>query len=231
MIRQEKNRLEALGSGPADRDVFDSIEKTLSHFDKEYKELFKKIQDHLGRHPDLKEDIKLLTSIPGVGKLTALRMASVLEGGSRFASARQFAAYLGLTPRQNQSGVFQGKTSLSKMGPSALRKALYMPSVVASKRNPDVKALYERLLKAGKTRMSALGAAMRKMAHLAFGVLKHRQTYRAFFTPILEPEVENEANPLAVGLPVHKPGKALSVKVELQRAEGQPLLKARPGYA
>ena len=86
------------------------------------------------------------------------------------------------------------------MGPSDLRKALYMPSVVASRCNPDVQALYDRLVKAGKTKMSALGAAMRKMAHLAFGVLKNRQTYRAFFSPILEPEVGKEANPLAVGL-------------------------------
>src|SRR5208337_4242387 len=200
MIRQEKNRLEALEPGPTDQDVLDSIEKTLSYFEKEYQELLKKIRDHLDRHPDLKDDVKLLTSIPGIGELTALRMTTALEGGTRFASARQFAAYLGLTPKQNRSGNIKGKTSLSKMGPSALRKALYMPSVVACRYNPDVNALYERLLKAGKTKMSALGAAMRKMAHLAFGVLKNRQTYRAFFHPILEPEVGKEANPLAVGL-------------------------------
>ncbi len=200
MNRQEKNRLEALGPGPADKNVLDSIEKTLSYFDEEYKELLKKIRDHLDRHPGLKDDVKLLTSIPGIGELTALRMTSALEGGTRFSSARQFAAYLGLTPRQNQSGIIKGKTRLSKMGPSALRKALYMPSVAACRYNPDVNALYERLLKAGKTKMSALGAAMRKMAHLAFGVLKNRQTYRAFFHPILEPEVGKEANPLAVGL-------------------------------
>lgn len=200
MIRQEKNRLEALGSGPADRDVVDSIEKTLRYFEKEHKNLFQKIKDHLDQYPDLKDDVDLLTSIPGIGELTALKMTAVLEGGSRFASARQFAAYLGLTPRQNQSGNMKGKTSLSKMGPSALRKALYMPSVVASKCNPDIHALYERLLRAGKTKMSALGAAMRKMAHLAFGVVKNRKTYRAFFIPILEPEVGKEANPLAVGL-------------------------------
>jgi transposase len=214
MIGQEENRREALGSGPADQDILDSIEKTLSYFEKEYKDLLKKIKIHLDRHPELKEDIKLLTSIPGIGELTALRMASALEGGSRFTSARQFAAYLGLTPRQNQSGNIKGKTSLSKMGPSALRKALYMPSVVACRCNPDVRALYERLLKAGKTKMSALGAAMRKMAHLAFGVLKNRQTYRAFFSPILEPEVGKEANHLAVGLLSYKHGKAISVKAE-----------------
>jgi transposase len=201
MIGQEKNRLEALSCGLADQDILDSIEKTLSYFKKEHQHLFKKIQNLLDKHPDLKDDVRLLTSIPGIGELTALRMTSALEGGSRFSSARQFAAYLGLTPRQNRSGTsIKGKTSLSKMGPSALRKALYMPSVTACRCNPDVHVLYERLLKAGKTKMSALGAAMRKMAHLAFGVLKNRQTYRAFFSPILEPEVGKEANPLAVGL-------------------------------
>jgi transposase len=200
MIRQEKNRREALRSGPADQDILDSIEKTLSYFEKEYQNLLKKIGTHLDRHPDLGDDVKLLTSIPGIGELTALRMTSALEGGSRFSSARQFAAYLGLTPRQNQSGNMKGKSRLSKMGPRALRKALYMPSVTASRCNPDVHALYERLLKAGKTKMSALGAAMRKMAHLIFGVLKSRQTYRPFHSPILEPEVGKEANPLAVGL-------------------------------
>lgn len=200
MIRQEKNRTEALGSGPADQDVLDSIEKTLSYFENEYKDIFKKIQNHLDQHPDLKEEVKLLTSIPGIGERTALRMVTALEGGHRFSSARQFAAYLGLTPRQNQSGTIKGKTSMSKMGPSTLRRALYMPSVVACQYNPDIHVLYERLLKAGKTKMSALGAAMRKMAHLAFGVLKHRQAYKAFFSSILEPEVGKKANPLAVGL-------------------------------
>lgn len=193
MTRQEKNRLEALGSGPADRDVLDSIEKTVSYFEKEYKEVLKKIQNHIDQHPDLKDDVKLLTSIPGIGELTAMRMSTALEGGSRFATARQFAAYLGLTPKQNQSGTIKGKSRLCKMGPSLLRKALYMPSVVACRCNPDIQALYERLLKTGKAKMSALGAAMRKMAHLAFGVLKTRQTYKAFFNQILEPEVGKEA--------------------------------------
>ncbi len=85
MIQQEKNRLESLGSGPADRDVLDSIEKTLSYF---HKELFKKIHDHLERHPDLKDDVKLLSSIPGLGELTALRMLL-----SFFTSPRSVSCY------------------------------------------------------------------------------------------------------------------------------------------
>lgn len=187
MIQQEKNRLEALGSGPADQDVCHSIEKTLSYFENECKELFKKIRNHLDQYPDLKNDVDLLTSIPGIGERTALRMTTALQGGNRFSSARQFAAYLGLTPRRKQSGNVEGKTTLSKMGPSALRRALYMPSVVACQCNPDVHALYQRLLKAGKTKMSALGAAMRKMAHLAFGVIKNRQIYRPLCFAIPKP--------------------------------------------
>lgn len=192
MTAQERNRREALTFGPADHDVLASINKTISYFEKEYDELLKKIKDHLDRHPDLKNDVKLLTSIPGIGELTALKMTSALEGGSRFSSARQFAAYLGLTPRQNQSRTLKGKTSLSKMGPSALRKALYMPSIVACRFNPDVSALYQRLVNTGKTKMSALGAAMRKLAHLAFGVLKTRTVYKPFFSPTL-PKIGKEA--------------------------------------
>lgn len=193
MIAQEKNRLEAMTFGPVNPDILDSINKTISYFEMEYQELYEKIKDHLDQHPDLKDDIKLLTSIPGIGELTALKMTSTLEGGSRFSSARQFAAYLGLTPKQNQSGTLTGKTSLSKIGPSALRKALYMPSIVACRFNPDVSALYQRLVNAGKTKMSALGAAMRKLAHLAFGVLKTRKVYQAFFSLNPEPELGKEA--------------------------------------
>ena len=53
-----------------------------------------------------------------------------------------------------------------------MRATLFMAAVVASRYNPDVKALYERLLAKGKSKMSALGAAMRKLVQLCFGVWK-----------------------------------------------------------
>jgi len=67
---------------------------------------------------------------------------------------------------------------LSKAGNSGWRKALYFPAMVAVRKNPDVQALYDRLLAAGKTKMCALGAAMRKLIHICFGVLKHQQPYQ-----------------------------------------------------
>ena len=66
---------------------------------------------------------------------------------------------------------------MSKAGPAHLRAKLDMPAIVASRYNADAKALYERLVKAGKAEKAALGAVMRKLVHIAFGVLKHQPPY------------------------------------------------------
>jgi transposase len=97
----------------------------------------------------------------------------------QFKCAEDLAAYLGLVPVQRQSGTsLRGRSRMSKAGPADVRAKVYMAGVVASKHNPHVRALYQRLLAAGKTKMSALGACMRKVVHLCFGVLKTRQPYR-----------------------------------------------------
>ncbi|MHA0797385.1 transposase, partial [Gilvimarinus sp. F26214L] len=66
---------------------------------------------------------------------------------------------------------------LSKAGAGRLRSKLYMGAVVAIRRNPLIQQQYERLLARGKAKMSALGAAMRKLVQIAFGVLKHQTAY------------------------------------------------------
>jgi len=68
---------------------------------------------------------------------------------------------------------------LSKAGPARIHAVLYMAAIVGTQYNPHIKALYQRLQDRGKTKMSALGAAMRKLVHLCFGVLKTRLPYQA----------------------------------------------------
>ena len=81
------------------------------------------------------------------------------------------AAFLGLVPVEHRSGTsVRGRPKLSKAGHPRLRAALYMVAVVATRLNPDVRAQYQRLLARGKSKMAALGAAMRKLVHLCFGV-------------------------------------------------------------
>ncbi len=121
--------------------------------------------------------MKLLQTIPAVGPQVGSNMLSVIHGHN-FHSAEQLAAYLGLVPVERQSGTsLLGRARLSKAGPARIRAVLYMAAIVATRCNPHVRAVYERLLARGKSKMSALGAAMRKLVHLCFGVIKTQRPY------------------------------------------------------
>lgn len=120
-----------------------------------------------------------MASIPAVGRQNRCNLLAIIHS-YHFASAEQLAAYLGLVPVERQSGLsIKGRARLSKAGPPRIRAVLYMAAIVATKYNPHVKMVYDRLVARGKAKMAALGAAMRKLIHLCFGVLKTRTRYQA----------------------------------------------------
>lgn len=178
-IRREANRLEKTQASPVPVPVQESLLQSLAFLRMERDRLTREINDHIDRHPLLKQDKELLQSIPAVGDKTARVMLTLLYHGDRFRRAREAAAYVGLNPVEHCSGtsVFK-KPRLSKRGDGRLRAGLSMAAVVAIRHNPDVRSLYQRLLAKGKSKMSALGAAMRKLVHIMFGVLKHQTPYR-----------------------------------------------------
>jgi transposase len=97
---------------------------------------------------------------------------------AQFESARQAAAFAGLVPRLRQSGTsVRARSRLSKAGSSRLRKDLYFLALTALKWNPSIRALGLRLSAKGKSKMLILGAAMRKLLHIAFGVLKSGKAF------------------------------------------------------
>lgn len=176
-IQREQNRKEKSVVGRAPSDVLASIDETIEFLNAQLKAIQKKIKSHINRHPDLKDDMQLLTSIPGVGAETGHHMLSVMHT-HQFRSAEQLAAYLGLVPVERQSGTsLHAKPRLSKAGPKTMRAALYMPAITALRWNPHIRALKERLTTKGKTPMAIVGAAMRKLVHLCFGVVKTRTRY------------------------------------------------------
>lgn len=176
-IQREQNRQEKSVIGRAPDDVLVSIDETIGFLNAQLNAIQKKIHSHIDRHPDLKDDMKLLTSIPGVGPETGHHMLSVMHT-HQFRSAEQLAAYLGLVPIERQSGTsLHARPRLSKAGPKTIRAALYMPAVSAMTWNPHIRALKERLTAKGKCPMAIVGAAMRKLVHLCFGVLKTRTKY------------------------------------------------------
>ena len=177
--QRERNRLEKAQAGHRSTAVLDSLQRSLAFLDAEYQRLVQEMNDHINRHPSMKSNRQLLESVPGIGSVLSAQMLALLQDGQRFGCAPQLASYLGLIPSEYQSGdSIRKKPHLSKLGPPRLRAKLYMAAIVASRYNPDVKALYQRLLERGKCAMSALGAAMRKLAQICFGVIKNQTPYQ-----------------------------------------------------
>jgi transposase len=177
-LRRELNRREAAQLGNDPQLVQSSISDAIAFWTSEQDKLQKAIDEHIDRHPGLKAERDRLLTIPAVGPKTANRMLCVLAA-RRFQCASQLAAFIGITPIEHQSGSsVRGRARMSKWGDPRIRAALYMAAVVAIRHNPDVRALYERLLQRGKAKMSALCAAMRKLVHICFGVFKNQQDYR-----------------------------------------------------
>ena len=177
-VQRERNRLEKAGISRSSAEVITSINTVLAQLETEQKRLARLIDDHIDRHPDLKQDRGLLESIPGVGPVISRMMVALLRSRP-FDSAPQCAAYLGLVPKHHESGSsVRGRSRLTKAGDATIRAKLYMAAVVSIRHNPDIKQQYERLLRNGKAKMSAICAAMRKLVHICFGVLKHQQPYQ-----------------------------------------------------
>lgn len=176
-LQRELNRREKAEISQSSAVVLDSITVMVDQLRQEVARVRQQIDDHIDRHPDLKSDRELLSSIPAIAQVMSREMLGVLRGRD-FNNAGQVAAFMGLVPKLQESGQWRGRTTLTKNGNSRLRAKLYLAAVVATKHNPDVRAQYQRLLKAGKTKMQAIGAAMRKLVQICYGVLKHQSEYQ-----------------------------------------------------
>ena len=169
MQQQEKNRLEAAS------DVVEA--QLLRHIDylhQEIQEIKRLINQHIDNHPDLKNRKHLLESIPGIGEVTISVILAEFGNVTQFKNAMALAAFMGVAPRTRQSGSsLRGRGMMSKTGRSKLRKAFFMPALVALRFNPVIKAMKVQLTKSGKSKMAIVGAAMRKLVHIIYGVLKN----------------------------------------------------------
>ena len=176
-LQRECNRLEKAEFTRSSERVIESLQIMIKELTAEKTRLESNIDDHINRHPQLKKDRELMASIPGVGPVVSRLMLSVLHSRP-FERAGQVSAYLGVIPRIQESGQWRGRSRLSKQGPASVRAKLYMAAIVSVHHNPDIRDQYQRLLKNGKSKMQALGAAMRKLVQICFGVVKHQSEYR-----------------------------------------------------
>ena len=183
-LRRELNRQEKVGKTMVfHRLEQQSIGRSVKRLKAEIITFKRAIRQHIKSTQSLQQNFNLLHTIPGVGAKTAWIMIVIL-GSRAFRSAPEVASFLGLNPIEKRSGKSQyRRPRMSKSGSRNYRQKLYFPAMVATRKNPDIQALYERLLAADKTKMCALGAAMRKLVHICYGVIKNQTPYKAQTIP------------------------------------------------
>ncbi len=153
-----------------ERAMWDSQEAFLTE---QIRQVEREIRGVIASEERFKEAFDHLTSIPGIGAVTAWTILAELRDVKLFASAKKAAAYAGVCPSVRHSGTsLSGPGRLSRQGCAQLRKALYMAAVAAIRIPSPFQAFYLRLLEKGKARKSALAAVMHKLIRVAYGVLK-----------------------------------------------------------
>jgi len=169
-----KNQLQAT-TNPIVKTSLNKLIKTLIGDIKGLRKIQKKtIQstEKLSTHYDL------LNSIPGLGDISCQILLAELPDITRFTSARQLAAWAGVTPRHFESGTSgMRRTPITKVGSTRLRKALYLPAITAMRYNPILKAFSEKLKAKGKTGKEIVVALIRKLLHQIYGVIISNQPF------------------------------------------------------
>lgn len=175
MRDQEKVRLDTAHTA-----VVEEIEGHLAGLNRAIEVLEERIKTHIDKHPDLREKRELLESIPGIGDATVAQLLCRISTLTAMASPRKWVAHVGLSPAERSSGEKQRIShGIARLGDARLRKALYLPALVAKRYNPALKAFADRLKARGKRPKQIIVACMRKLLHVIYGVLKSGRPFSA----------------------------------------------------
>jgi transposase len=179
MHAAEKNRLHAAQlSSTFPAAVQRDLKRSLRGLERALARLTRQAVQVIGQDPDLQLRYPLLLRACGIGPTSAVQVLAELAMLSPDLDVRQWVAQAGLDPRQYSSGSsVHKKTRISKTGNRHLRRALYMPALVAIRHEPHLRAFYLHLIARGKAKMQALVAVMRKLLHALFGMFKHHQPF------------------------------------------------------
>ena len=177
-LTREEARLHAVGYTP-DREGLIAADLTanIRHLQKRIKALQQSAAELAAREPALAVQLERLCSVPGIGKLSALRLLAELLVLPSDLKPKQWVAHAGLDPRPRQSGTVDAPRHISRTGNRHLRLALFMPALVAIQRSAEIKATYEGLLARGKKKKVAIIAIMRRLLHAIWGMLHHQQDF------------------------------------------------------
>ena len=158
--------------------VRSSLESLLTAIASQLSTVQEQITQQLREQERFQTNLALLTSSVGIGAVTAAKLLSEFADLDQYASAKAAAADAGLTRSHYESGTsVRRRSKRSKIGKAGKRAALYWPAITAMRCCPAIKAFGQRLAARGKPKMVIIGAVLRKLVHICYGVLKHQTPY------------------------------------------------------
>jgi transposase len=171
---QQQNRLR----DTTDTLVRGSLANVLKTIATELAAVERQIKEQLAAVSTMRTNVALLTSVVGIGAVTAAKMLAEYGELEQYASAKAASADAGLSPSEYRSGTsVHRRPRMSKVGKAGVRAALYWPAITAMRCCPAMRAFAERLAARGKPKKVIIGAVMRKLVHICYGVLKHQSPY------------------------------------------------------
>jgi transposase len=175
----EKNRLHAASAAQAlPAAVRQDLRRSIAFHERAIERLVRQAVQLIATDPILLRRFQHLDTIPGVARASAVSLLAELALLPPDLDVRQWVASAGIDPREHSSGSsVHKKTRISKTGNRHLRRALFMPALVAVQHDLHLRGFYERLIARGKAKMQALVAVMRKLLHAIFGIFRHDQPY------------------------------------------------------
>jgi len=170
----------AMGAKSAAASVRKNCHKTLSAIENEIGQIDKNLDEIIKDDPQLKELFQLATSVPGVGKLTALFMICFTNEFSMYTNPKQLACYCGVAPFEHSSGSsVRGRTRVSHMANKVLKRMLHMGAMSVISRDPELRDYYQRKVAQGKNKMLVINAVRNKIIHRLCAVIKRGYGYQS----------------------------------------------------
>ncbi len=151
--------------------------KALKVLKKSIKEIEVKIESLIQQDAAAKQNIDLITSIPGIGNQVAINLIIATNNFESFNSAKHLACYAGVVPFKNESGVVIKKARISKMANKNIKSLMHLAAMAAVRFDSELKEYFIRKVKEGKNKMSVLNAVRNKLIHRIMAVIKRRQPY------------------------------------------------------
>jgi transposase len=154
--------------------------KSMTSLENEIGQIDKNLDDIIKDDSQLKELFQLATSVPGIGKLTALFMICFTNEFSMYTNAKQLACYCGVAPFEHSSGSsIRGRTRVSHMANKGLKRMLHMGAMSVISRDPELRAYYHRKVAEGKNKMLVINAVRNKIIHRLCAVIKRGYEYQS----------------------------------------------------